>query len=202
MANVTCIYSFTSPSGSIYIGKTVNLYRRLSVYKGLHCKSQPKLHRSFLKYGYENHQFKILQELPNDVDQSILSTYEILYISQFKECGFKLLNLTDGGEGVSGRVVSEETKEKMRTIFKGRQFPAYARVKALAFHTGRKCSEETRRKMSEASKGKKKSPEHAAKYRNRTGEKRTPQCRKNMSIAQLVRNRLVRGGVDINNYSK
>ncbi len=66
-----------------------------------------------------------------------------------------LCNKTDGGDGVKGLTMSDETKKKMSDKAKGR--PG---VKSML---GRKHSEETKKKMSAAHKGKKKTPEHAAK---------------------------------------
>jgi hypothetical protein len=54
-----------------------------------------------------------------------------------------LLNFTDGGEGASGFIPSEEAKKKMSEAKKGN-----------TNMLGKKPSEETRRKISEASKGK------------------------------------------------
>lgn len=179
------IYKLTSPSGKVYIGKTVNLNRRLGLYKGLHCKSQRLLHRSLLKYGYDNHKFEILHTLPNDVGNAVLSAYEILYISQYKACGIELLNLTDGGEGLLGKKHTEVTKDKLRIRFSGRQFSELAKARALEHHTGKKVSEETRIKMSESAKGKKKSPETVEKFKQRKGEKRTDAARERMREAHL-----------------
>ncbi len=55
-----------------------------------------------------------------------------------------LRNLTDGGEGASGAVVSEETRKKLSEKTKGKNNPNY----------GKKHSEETKRKQSEVKKGK------------------------------------------------
>lgn len=50
-----------------------------------------------------------------------------------------LVNLTDGGEGLSGHIVSEETRNKISEANKGKMKPP--------------CSEEQRTKISEACKG-------------------------------------------------
>jgi len=81
-----------------------------------------------------------------------------------------LCNLTDGGEGVSGLVHSEEHRRKNSEAKKGR--PAHNKGKKISeelkahlreINIGRKRSDETRKKMSEAQKGSKKSPESIAK---------------------------------------
>lgn len=56
------IYKITSPSGRIYIGQTTNSKDRFRRYYYLDCKEQTKLYRSFLKYGYLNHTFEIIEE--------------------------------------------------------------------------------------------------------------------------------------------
>jgi hypothetical protein len=86
------IYKMTSPTGKIYIGQTRDIINRKSRYKTLTCKNQSKLYRSLIKYGFE-----ILQFLPSDIAQSDLNNYEIFCLENFKEAGYELLNLKDGG---------------------------------------------------------------------------------------------------------
>ena len=45
------IYKLTSPSGKCYIGQSINLDKRLNMYRLLHCKAQTHLYRALLKYG-------------------------------------------------------------------------------------------------------------------------------------------------------
>lgn len=69
-----------------------------------------------------------------------------------------LRNLTDGGEGQSGLVHSEETKKKMsqshsgNTYSVGRKHPEETIQKMIASRTGGKRSEATKMKMSETRK--------------------------------------------------
>jgi hypothetical protein len=95
-----------------------------------------------------------------------------------------LENLTDGGEGSSGRILSEETKQKISQANKGKL-----------------TTEETRRKISEANKGKLRSKETKQKISNHfsavertnewkenirkslTGITHTVERRKNVSVA-------------------
>ncbi len=89
-----------------------------------------------------------------------------------------LLNLTDGGEGMSGRMHTAATRQKMSATRKGRQhsdkhalaiskasvgkkgtnlgktFTAEHKAKISAAHIGKTFSNETRTKMSDAKKGK------------------------------------------------
>ncbi len=68
----------------------------------------------------------------------------------------KLVNFTDGGEGQSGRICSDETKKKMSLTRKGKPSP----------RKGAKLSDETKKKVSESKKGKKLSEDHKIKIRN------------------------------------
>jgi NUMOD3 motif len=75
-----------------------------------------------------------------------------------------LRNLTDGGEGLSGRVVSDATKEKMRNAKLGTtQSPEHVNKLRLA-NLGRTQSAETKNKISIALRGKKK-PERSKEHR-------------------------------------
>lgn len=48
-------------TGKIYIGQTIDYVRRLSQYKHSKAKGQPKLFRSIIKYGFNNHTFSIIE---------------------------------------------------------------------------------------------------------------------------------------------
>lgn len=95
-------------------------------------------------------------------------------IAHHRAAGIRLCNITDGGEGASGNVMtehakqmisaankgrvrgpdSEETRRRKSESAKGRPMSAEAIAKTAAFHTGRKRSPETLAKMSAALKGK------------------------------------------------
>jgi len=85
-----------------------------------------------------------------------------------KDLGTGILhNRTDGGEGASGLIHSEETKIKMSEARKGEKNHNYGKthseetkIKLSEAHKGRTHSEESRRNMSEAHKGKTFSEEH------------------------------------------
>jgi hypothetical protein len=116
-----------------------------------------------------------------------------------------LANLTDGGEGRSGSVRSEEerqriskslmghgcsdeTRELMSRNRKGRVISASHRRALLESITGKKLSEETRRKISEANKGRSLSEEHRQKVSDsHKGKPLSEEHRKKLSEAQQKR---------------
>lgn len=89
--------------------------------------------------------------------------FEKLYIEIFGkriENGL-LVNMTDGGEGTSGRKLSDETKRKISEAHKGKVRPEYVKEKLRIFFSsdknpniGRKASEQTKINISLSKKGK------------------------------------------------
>jgi hypothetical protein len=86
-------------------------------------------------------------------DEKDAFDHEKFLISTFRDLGYKLVNLTDGGEGCSGRTYSKETKDKIRIAKIGNQNA-----------TGSERSQETRDKIREANLGKKRSKETIEKF--------------------------------------
>jgi len=88
--------------------------------------------------------------------------HEIYMIAVFgrKDLGTGILrNLTDGGEGLSGRVLSEETRRKLSEVHKGKTLSEEHKIKLSEAKKGKTSnrkgvilSEETKIKMSEAKK--------------------------------------------------
>jgi group I intron endonuclease len=105
------IYKITSPKNKIYIGQSWNIQNRLKAYSGCHCVGQKSLYNSIKKYGWENHFFEVIHELPEDIEQSIIDQYEILYYDFYKDLGFSMLNIKNPG---SRGKHSEYTKLKMK----------------------------------------------------------------------------------------
>jgi group I intron endonuclease len=121
------IYKITSPSGQVYIGQSRDIASRKSTYRRLKANSQHKLQRSFVKYGFENHSFETISQLPKDVSDKVLDNYEILYWELYVSCGCRMLNLKYPGKygrhskesidrikfTLTGHTVSDETRKKL-----------------------------------------------------------------------------------------
>ena len=147
------IYKITSPNNKIYIGQSWDINYRFYRYNLCSCKNQTKLYNSLKKYSPKSHIFEIICELPNDIYQNILDNYEMSYIQQYKNCGFEMLNLKEGGSG--GGKHSKETKLKISNILIGKKPSEETREKLSKIRKGRKLSEETKLKIGFSHKNKK-----------------------------------------------
>jgi len=137
------VYMITSPTGRIYIGSSIDIKKRFEKYKRLDCKTQPKLYRSFLKYSVEQHNIEIIWNgYPEEMKQKecILGHfYDCLNVN--KGLNLKLPDLHEVfccmsietrnkmSTSRKGKIVSEETKQKLRIANKG-QKPSKAAIEA------------------------------------------------------------------------
>jgi len=107
------IYKIVNPKNRVYIGITTDLPKRIKHYERADCRSQQALFHSFRKYGVSGHSFDLIESFTTEKDFAM--DREIYWISYYK-CNYSKLpeenglNLTDGGRGSHGRVMSEETK--------------------------------------------------------------------------------------------
>jgi len=187
MEIIVGIYKITSPSGKVYIGQSINIYKRFKRYNKLDCKGQSKLFRSLFKYHPENHFFEIIHECSVEELNIMERHYQDLY------------NVT-GINGLNCVLIETDTKRRVidkETIAKG-----------VKYRTGRKQSEETIRKRIASRTGLKMTPEAmininlAAKrrigiplseeHKRKIGEKgkgkfRSDETKLKMSIAQIGR---------------
>ena len=157
--NTIGIYKITSPTNRVYIGQSVCLKTRLRTYFNQDVSSQPKLHRSFKKYGVKNHKFEIITECLeselNELERYCQDLYNVL------ECGLNCL-LTKTSDR-SGKM-SEEMRQKKSDAVKGDKYPMW----------GKKFSEESKLKMSITRKGVKLTQEHKDKISNTMKQKPKP----------------------------
>lgn len=181
------IYAFVCDhSGYFYIGKTCDLKRRnrehlLEINKGNSLPKYNKLRKLINEGNNFNDLVVVIEEnlTCNQIDDK-----EIYYIKKFREDGFNLKNLTNGGEG--GDTLSKNpNKNNIIDKRKGRvgnrkgvslsdeQKLKISESVKKTFELGRKLqhSEETKRKISESNKGKTFTNEH----------------KKNLSIARKKR---------------
>jgi len=162
------IYKITNPSGAVYIGQSWNITKRFATYRrnDKYVASQVLLFRSLQKYGVENHIFEIIHELPKDVEQRIMDSYEILYMDLYRSGGVILLNLKEGG---SYGKHSEESKRKMSLSKIGNNIGEEGRLKIALSRKGKKMSDSTKSKLFLINKGRKWTSDQISKAKGKLG---------------------------------
>lgn len=164
------LYKIQSPSGGVYIGQSRNITERWKYHRRLAGRLTVLKH-SLKKYGSVNHEFSILVTLPQDITQPDLNRLELFYITQYRDCGFKMLN---SSEVTIGGSPTEETLKKLSTSHKGN----------LGFWTGKKLSDDHRKKLSEARRKYTHSAETYKKSADKNrGKKRSEETKQKMRIA-------------------
>lgn len=168
------IYALLEPStGAVrYIGASSDPERRLWEHR-CHCKRGRTYRDNWLRALIATGEQPILAILER-VDTADWQSRERFWISKMREIGEPLVNLTEGGEGLSNP--SEQTRDKLRRARLGHVHTEEAKEKmrlaALGNQRwqGRKHSEETKQKIGQASRGRKWSPEARMRYANRNGD--------------------------------
>lgn len=117
LRNKSGIYKFTFPSGKVYIGQSIDLYKRINqhIWQSKHpIRTQFKLYKALKYYGIENIQLDILWCIDRPLEEYSISKeldkLEQEYILQYDSYknGY---NSTEGGKGALGYNVSNEQKE-------------------------------------------------------------------------------------------
>lgn len=163
------IYKITNSLNECYIGQTVNWEKRKRQYKNLHCKKQPKIYASLLKYGWNKHKFEIIEECcKSQLDQKE-SFYKRKFIKKFgwKKALFCKIKDRKGGQ------VSEETKLKISKTKLKFYKNNPGNTKGMKFIK----SQETCNKISKSLLGKEKSIEHKQNMSLCRLGKTTKKCR-------------------------
>ncbi len=172
------IYKITSPSGKVYIGQSRNIRNRVYYYQTLNCKRQKFLYNSLLKYGWESHIFEICHELPDDICQKVLNTYEVLYWDLYRSSGINMLNIKEPGS--NGRH-SEETickikvKRSQQIITQEHKDRISNSLIGITRPKGRKQTIETSIKIKETKD--KRALERGGYFSEETNRKRGESCR-------------------------
>lgn len=138
------IYKITSPTNKIYIGSSTNIEQRKDKYRRLGCKSQRRLYNSFIKYGWENHIFEIIEEC--DINKLLERElfYGLLFNVLSKHTGLNC-RLPKNDDLTS--IISEETLKKMSDAQIGKKASLEVRKKMSISQKGRKHSIETKEKQ-------------------------------------------------------
>jgi group I intron endonuclease len=178
------IYKIISPNGKVYIGQTIDHERRFRHYKNLRCKEQPRLYKSLLKYGVDNHKFHFFFESNIKELTKWERHFQELYNSTGKEglnCILVKTNEFSGGH-------SQETKDKISESLKGYK-PSQKQVdRLIEYNKTRVISDETRYKLGNGRRGKITSNETKLKQsKAQTGLKKTEQTKVKISNSAKLR---------------
>lgn len=173
------IYKLTcSNNGKIYIGKTINLHRRLREHKNCEKKNEGNCYfqNAIIKYGWNSFIVEILEVFENFdklTDNKKLLEQESHYIKMFDSSDLeKGYNICKYSSDRTGTICSEESKEKMRKAKRGRVLSEEHRSKLKYNRLGKKMSEESKEKIRQYRLGKTLSEESKRKLSlDRSGKK-------------------------------
>jgi len=169
-----------------YIGKTTKSLshrRKQHENEAKHGKTNSVFHKALRKYGNDMFEYRVLSKCDTAEE---LNAEEIRWIALVKECGHRLYNITDGGDGNNGgrywaeHEMSQEMRNKIsntlkeyykthphprkgkktgKTWNKGLTKDTHTSIKKVAeLKIGKPRSDETKRKLREANIGKKLQP--------------------------------------------
>ena len=119
-----------SPSGRVYIGKSVRFGRRLGQHRRRSQKKKTYLYNAIRKHGWERFTKLVLEIFPYNVTDTEMSARERFFIKKYRSFERKYgYNLTEGGEGAPGYRHTEEAKKNMQSLIreKGKMKKVYAK---------------------------------------------------------------------------
>jgi len=179
MAMTSNIYLITNKiNDKKYIGQSINIEERWYRHRADYQRIQDKyLYRAMRKYDLENFKFEVLEtEIPIDC----IAEHEKFWIIKLNTKAPNGYNMTDGGEGSFGRVVSESTREKISKAKKGIAYDDEHKAKLSKIHKERMSDPEKRRHLSEKLKG---VPKNSTKYKEYWMTLTKEERMKNVSLA-------------------
>jgi hypothetical protein len=108
-----------------------------------------------------------------------------------KDIGTGILrNLTDGGEGSCGLILSKDSRQKISMARKGKARSEETKERIGISNRGKIISEETKRKMSDSRRGRTYSDESKQKMSNASkGKPKSEEAKRNMSLSKLGKTR-------------
>ncbi len=148
--HIVGIYKITSPNNRIYVGQSRNIFKRWKSYSNLKINKHPRLHNSFIKYGVENHIFEVIEECLFEE----LNIRERYWQDFYDVTGEKGLNCTLIETNTLPRVISNETRKKLREGKLGINNPMFGKFGELNPMFGKVVSEEGRKIQSQKLKKK------------------------------------------------
>ena len=141
-------------NGKRYVGKTIQtLPKRMNQ----HLHDNLYVDKAIRKYGIENFRYGVIKTCATKEELDECERYFIAALKSKSPYGY---NLTDGGDGGTGRECSPETSAKLSAALRGEKNPRYGKkntpehqAKIVASHLGKKTPPETCAKIAEALTG-------------------------------------------------
>jgi group I intron endonuclease len=149
---VSAIYKITSPTGSIYIGQTVDVVRRFSQYRRLDMlvKTSPKLYKSLINFGYDAHTFEIIEKCEIGQLKNKERHWQDFYNATSESNLNCILTKSDTKKGV-GIAVPNYRKAQISAVHKGKVYSEETKAKIRIARAKQVITAEHRRKISENS---------------------------------------------------
>ncbi len=160
--NMMGIYKITNPKGRVYIGESCNVEKRLQQYKNGHYSKQWKLSRSIQKYGWSDHKVEVLEECALSELRERERYWQLEFNSIERGLNLKLTGIGDiktldspevsanRSRGQRGRKHTQETREKLSAIRKGKPKPDGFGEQIRLKKKGSVLSEEHKRNISKS----------------------------------------------------
>lgn len=189
------IYKITcNVNGKLYIGKAVNLQKRLNVHKNCKTSTREKFHfhNAIIKYGWDSFTVEILEIFDNFdklKDNDYLLEKESYYINLYESTNVnKGYNKCKFSKDTTGIPLSDEHKEKIRQSKLGKPISEYTKQRLIESHLGIPRSEETKEKIRQAHLGKPLSDEHRKRLsESHRGKKMSEENKKKLLEANIGR---------------
>lgn len=192
------IYKITNTvNGKCYVGQSWNIESRWHCYRQLMCRSQTKLFNALKKHGLSAFTFEVVTEYADPgPTQTELDTMEACWMDHF-HCVLHGYNLRQAGshgkfsdaskermrQSQLGKTQSDETKEKHRLAWLGREHTPESKAKMSTVQKGHAVSDETREKIRHVRIGKKHTAESIAKMGElHKGKFHTEEAKARMSL--------------------
>lgn len=153
MNNTIYIYGLVDPRTQElrYVGKTNNIKQRYS----FHLTSRKRTHVSNWIKNLKTSGIKPEIFVIEESDKDNWREAEKFHINYFRYIGANLVNLADGGGGISGYNHSQQARQRMSDSWKARPRAQEQLRQIQELRTGIKFTEEHRKKLAEAKLGRK-----------------------------------------------
>lgn len=193
MQNIYYVYLYIKPDGTVfYVGKGREdryLHHLLEAKKSK-SKDSNKLKistiRKILRQGLEP-EIKFVDSNLSEEQAFELEEFLISEIDRIDLGTGTLTNMTNGGEGCRGQIISDERKEQLRVQMTGEGNPNYGNTGEKCIWWGRKHTEETKEKLRLAQLGRVMTEEHKQRMSDqRKGlpkrKKLCPHCNREVAV--------------------